>query len=132
MSNLIYKCWTKATNKESGPPRRSQNWALSRRAWFHIYDDRIECGDWVLPFDRITNAKVYITKQTLISVSVLQLEVSGQVYQFGFNPWARPISKLPLEITQGRVKLKNSPFSILVRVILVGYIVYLIWDYFYK
>ena len=100
MSNLLYQCWTKATNKESGLPRRSQNWALSKRAWFKIFDDRIECVDWILKFDRVTNAKVYKTKQMMIPASVLELEVSGQIYPFGFNPWARPISNLPLDITQ--------------------------------
>ena len=80
MSKLIYKCWAKATIKESGPPRRSQNWALARRAWFKIYEDRTECGDWVLPFDRVTNAKVYKTKQMMLSVAVLRLEVFGQVF----------------------------------------------------
>ena len=44
MTAPIYKCWTKATNREGGTLRRSHNWITSRRAWFKIFTDRIECG----------------------------------------------------------------------------------------
>ena len=130
MTEPIYKCWTKATNREVGNPRRSHSWITSRRAWFKIFTDRIECGDWRIPFVEIQEVVVYLGKQMLIPVTVLQIEAFGQNYQFGFNPWANPIKYLSVPYREERVRIKHSVFSVAVRVIIACYLIYLLWRKF--
>jgi hypothetical protein len=130
MTEQIYKCWTKATNKERGTLRRSHNWIASRRAWFKIFTDRIECGDWNIPFAEIQEAVVYRGRQMRIPVTVLQIEALGQTYQFGFNPWANPVKYLSLPYREERVTIKYSAFSLAVRVIIACYLIYLTWRIF--
>ena len=127
MTEPIYKCLTKVTNKAAGTPSHSFNWVISRRGWFKIFTDRIECGNWKIPFAEVQEMLVYRGKQMLIPVTVLQIETSGETYQFGFNPWANPIKYLSVPYREERVRIKYSVFSIAVRVIIVCYLIYLIW-----
>ena len=130
MDEPIYKCWTKATNMEGETLRRSHHWITSRRAWFKIFTDRIECGNWNIPFEKIQEAVVYRGKQMLIPVTVIKIEAFGQNYQFGFNPWANPIKYLSVPYREERVRIKHSVFSIAVRVIMACCLIYLIWRKF--
>ena len=126
MAQPIYRCWTKATTRELGVPRRSLNWMLSRRGWFKILKDRVECGNWVIPFDQVVGGTVYRTKQMLIPATVLELRTSTDCYQFGFNPWATPVEQLPIKLPEQSVQLRYSLFSILLRLLIVGLAIYLI------
>ncbi len=129
MSKPLYRCWTKATDRETGEPRRSLNWVASRRAWFSIFEDRLECGDWCIPFESVRKAIAYRTRSMFIPCTVLRIETAEKTFQFGFNPWARPVEKLPFHILEEAVRLQHSAFSIIVRVVLLLYIVYLVWDW---
>ena len=123
----------KATNKEEKEPRYSQNWVLSKRAFLKIYNDRIECGSWVIKNEEIEKAHVYKTSMLFcIPVQVLQLITPAGTYQFGFNPWADPIKHLEVEYSESKVKLKYSSYSIAVRVLLLGIIGYEVWKYLAK
>ena len=130
MTVPIYKCWTKATNREGGTLRRSHNWITSRRAWFKIFTDRIECGDWNIPFAEIEEIVVYRVKQMLISFTVLQIEACGKTYQFGFNPWAKPLPYLPISYREEQIHLKHSAFSMGLRAMIIFYLIYLAWRRF--
>lgn len=123
-----YKAWCKATDREDSEPRYSYKWAISRRAWFRIYEDRVECGDWKIPFESIEKAIVYKTKQMFIPATVLQLITKSKSYQFGFNPWASPIQHLQVEVEEKSIKLKYSALSIAIRVFLIGYLIYFIYS----
>ena len=122
--SVIYKAWCKATNLEDSEPRYSQNWIVSKRAWFKMFGDRIECGNWTIPYEKVTKAIVYRTKQMFIPVTVLHLITNEGSYQFGFNPWANPIKHLNIEYEEQEIRLKYSVFSIVIRVLLVLYIIY--------
>jgi hypothetical protein len=124
MSTLRYRAWTKATADESGAPRYSANWVTARRAWFLVFDDRIECGDWTVPAGAVEDAVLYHSRQWFIPVSVLSIATGGQVLQFGFNPWVKIGRHLPFPYRQQQVRLKYSTFSIIVRVLLLLGIVY--------
>ena len=113
MSQLRYQCWTKATDKERGQPRRSSAWLASRRAWFKVFEDRIECGNWTISVSDIQEAVLFESTQFFIPVLVLQLSTAENTYQFGFNPWSKAIRFLPFEVQRRRVKLHYSVFSIL-------------------
>ena len=128
----IYKCWCKATSREDNEPRYSQNWVTSKRAWFKAYRDRIECDSWVIPFSEVTKAVIYNTRQMFVPVQVLQLITEKGNFQFAFNPWASPSKHLTLDVRQEDIRLKYSLFSIVVRVLIVSYIVYWVWDRWIK
>jgi len=130
MRELRYKCWTKATGRESGDPRRSAVWAGSRRAWFKVFVDRIECGDWIIVSSSIQEAVLFETRQLFIPVFVLRLSTGDITYQFGFNPWCRVAQHLPFKVERRRVKLGYSAFSIAVRVGLIIAVAYWMWRRF--
>ena len=123
-----YKAWCKATNREHSDPRYSHNWVLSKRAWFRIYDNRIECAAWTIPKESIKKAVVYKAKQMFIPISVLLLVTENGSYQFGFNPWADPIKHLGIDVEEQTMKVTYSPFSIVIRVALVAYVAYWLWS----
>lgn len=127
-----YRAWCKATNSEDSSPRYSHNWLLSRRGWFRIFEDRIECGDWRIPLGSVEKAIAYKTKQMFIPVTVLQLITADGSYQFGFNPWATPLDHIGIDIEEQKVKLKYSPFSVMLRVAVVVYLVYWLWSEYGK
>ena len=127
MTSLRYRAWTKATERETGTPQYSANWLVARRAWFKVYDDRIECGDWVVPADTVEDAALYHARQVGIPVTVLSLKSQGRVMQFGFNPWVRIGRHLPFPYRNENVHLRYSKFSVVVRVIIVLGIVYWLW-----
>jgi hypothetical protein len=113
MSERIYRCWTKATSREEGNPRRSLNWALSRRAWFQVFRDRVQCGDWTLPVNRVERAVLYTARQFWMPVRVLELRTEKGTYQFGFNPWVTverhlPFPLLPRNGTAEALALQHS------------------------
>jgi len=122
-----YKAWVKGTMGESGPPRYSANWATARRAWFKVYPDRIECGDWIIPASAVEEAVLFETKQWCIPVYILAIKTSEKTWQFGFNPWTRIASYLPFDFRREHVRLRYSRFSLLIRSLFVVYIVYSLW-----
>ena len=128
MEALLYRCWTKATNRESGTPRRSWSWATSRRAWFKVFRDRIECGDWKIPLESIRRAVVYRGRSFLLPVRVLHLEAESGTYQFGFNPWVKIESHLPFETEWQKVRFGHSVLSVVARVVVAAYVVYWLWQ----
>ena len=129
---MKYKCLCKATNKEKDEPRYSQNWAFSKRAFFKIYEDRVECDNWRIKKEDILQAHVYKVKQWFLPANVLKLETNSGIYHFGFNPWAKPTKHLGIEFSESEVRLGYSPYSIIIRVGVLAIIAYEVWNYFSK
>lgn len=129
MADMIYRCWTKATTREQGNPRHSANWIVSRRGWFRIFPDRVECGDWVLPVTDIERAMLYRGRQLWTTVRVLELQTKTLTYQFGFNPWVAVESHLPFPFSGEKVRLKHSIFSLVVRLVLIACLAFLLWQW---
>ena len=127
MEEAIYRCWTKATDRETGVPRHSFNWAVSRRGWFRVFADRVECGDWRIPLSSIRRAVMYQGRALFMPARVLEIQTETKSFQFGFNPWVSVDRRLPFQFERLKVKLGYSPFSIVVRVIALGYLLYVIW-----
>ena len=123
----MYRCWTKATDRETGPPRRSQNWVVARRGWFKVFADRLECGDWSIPLGSIRKAVMYEGRSMFMPARVLEVQAERGTFQFGFSPWVSVDRHLPFQYDRVKVKLGFSPFSIVVRVVALGYLLYVIW-----
>lgn len=129
---MKYKCLCKAINREDKEPRYSHNWVSAKRAMFKVYEDRIECGSWTILFSEVKSAHLYKAKQMFIPVNVLQILTEKGNYQFGFNPWTNPFKHLDIECGESEIKLGYSTYSIVVRIVLVGYIGYLVWEKWLK
>ena len=125
---MKYRCFCKATNREGEEVRFSHNWTIAKRAFFKVYEDRIECGSWNIPFSEVESAHFYKAKQMFIPVKVLQLVTEKGKYQFAFNPWADLFKYLGIEYEQSDIKLDYSTYSIVIRVFLVAYLGYLLWE----
>ena len=126
----LYECMCKATDKESGEPRYSQNWVAARRATFKVFDNRVQCGDWIIPFSDVTEATVYNSKSMMMKVRMLQITTAEKTFQFGFNPWAKPIDHIDLQYQEYDVTLQHSVFSICLRLGLTALLLYQAWIYF--
>ena len=128
MQGPIYKCWTKAISQaEPGSIKHSRQWVTSRRAWLMVFEDRLRCGDWEIPFAAISDAVLYKGWSPPWPVQVLELVVGTYAYQFGLNPWCRIQDHLPIVVRTAPLKLGHSAFSLLVRVGFLAVLVFWLW-----
>ena len=70
---MPYRCWTKATRREAGGPRRSANWVAARRGWLEFHPEGIRCGDWVIDTTGIRQLELW---------DVIPEEVEGYFCEF--------------------------------------------------
>jgi hypothetical protein len=106
----------------AGPEvRRSTDWAVARRGWLHIYADRLELGDWVIPYSAIQEATLFRLR-TLLGGYVLYVRANGQAYQFGLNPWALLGKQLPFPHAREATRVRHTALTIAVRVVLLLYL----------
>ena len=128
MSGFRHKCWVKATDREHGAPRYSASWVGARRAWFKVFDDHVECGDWMIPVTSVREAVLFEARMWfVVPVYVLEIVADRGAYQFGFNPWCRIAKHLPFEAEHRRVKLAFSAVSMVVRAVFLGLLAYALW-----
>lgn len=129
MSSPRFSCWTKATTREVGPPRFGASWIGARRGRLALFDDRLACGDWVVPYGEIRRAVLYRLRG-LVGGSVLEVATDRATYQFGLNPWVAIERHLAFPFSTERVAMRYSALAVAVRVILVAWIVYALLDRF--
>ena len=104
------------------------SWVTSRRAMLKIFADRLECGDWIIPYAGIQRAVLFETKQWFIPCYVLKVLTEDTAYQFGLNPNKFWKGDLPFPAEREKGRLKYSAYSIAIRSVLV---LGIIW-YFYS
>jgi hypothetical protein len=125
-----YSAWTKAIRDCDGPPQYSASWVNARRGWFEVFDDRVQCGDWVIQAESVLDAVLFEARQWFIPVYILSISTAEGTWQFGFNPWAKFDAHLPFSFRRERVRLRYSAFSIAVRLLLIVCVTYWIWRRF--
>jgi hypothetical protein len=119
---------TKATTAEGDQLKFGPNWVTARRATLKIFPDRIECGDWIIPNEKIEEATLYSIRTSLIIPGyVLKLTTEEKAYHFGMNAGNFWKGDLPFQVKRERGKLTYSKLSIAIRIALVAYICYHIW-----
>jgi hypothetical protein len=113
------------TTKGDKGIERGLDWVTSQRAVVLLTDKKIKCGQWDIPLENIETAQLLKINSLFGPGQVLKLKTMDDIhYQFGmqFNPEWTNQNVLPLTIEQGQVK--TSTFSLIIRLILVGYIIY--------
>lgn len=108
-------------------------WISAKRAVVMLTAQKIVCGSWSIPLHQIDHAKLVYIKTMLGSGQVLQLFTkSGGQYQFGMqlNPAWTEQKALPLIVENG--KITYSWFSLGIRLMLVGYLLWWVYERFIK
>ena len=106
------------------------NWVLSRRGILKVFGDRLECGDWRIPYSDISEAVLYSIRSILfIPGYVLRIQTKDRTYHFGMNWGAFWKGQLPFAVRREKGKLGYSVFSVAVRLLLLGYLGYLLWSW---
>ena len=96
-----------------------------------LTDKKIVCGKWTIPLDTISIAQLIKINSLFGDGQVLKVQTTDDKnFQFGMqlNPEWTNQQRLPLTLEKGQVKY--SAFSIIVRVIAVGYLIYWIYERF--
>lgn len=119
---------TKATTAEGEDLRCSFNWVCARRGILKVMPDALVYGDWRIRYDQIDEA-VLFSIWSILPGFLLRVKSGSTIYQFGLN-W-NPFWKkeLPFPVAREKGKVKYSAFSIMVRAILLGYVIYVVWRY---
>jgi hypothetical protein len=111
--------------------KRGTQWLASKRAVLLLTEKRIICGKWIIPLETVATARLSRIKALFMDGQVLKIQTEdGKNYQFGmqFNTeWA---NQQALPLSYENEKVKYSLFSILIRVYLIGYLVYWLWERF--
>lgn len=121
---------TKATTAEGDQRKYGPNWITSRRGSLKVFDDHFECGNWRIDYSEIKNAALYSFRSFFLRIPgyILTVDTEDRTYHFGLNGWGRFWkSELPFDAKREKGKLGFTWFSIVVRLILVGYIGYFAW-----
>lgn len=124
---------TKATTAVGDQRMYGPRWVAARRGRLKVYDDRLECGDWRIDFDEIEDAVLFSFRSFFFRIPgyVLTVETPERTYHFGLGGWGRFWKgELPFGLRRETGRLGFSWFSIAVRVVLFGYVAYLLWQWF--
>lgn len=121
----VYRCMTKGVKGAPEEFARGLPWVTARRSILEVYDDRLECGDWIIPFAEVEAATLFETRQMFIPCYILKVRVAGNTFQFGLNGNRFWRGELPFPVTRDKGRLGYSTFSIVARLIVIGVIAYL-------
>jgi len=127
-SEPLYRCMTKGVQGAADQFEYGLSWVTSRRATLKIFADRLECGNWTIPYATFEQSVLFETKQWFITCYILKIRTADNSFQFGLNPNKFWSGDLPFEAERQKGQLKYSAYSIGVRIALVAG---LIW-YFYS
>lgn len=109
--------------KSDSTPEYEQGWATARRSILLLATNGFHCGDWFIPLANVKDVKLHrITGGLLLKVSTND----DSFYQFGLqvNPAWEKQTVLPMRAEQ--IALKFSSFSIILRIILIAFFIWVI------
>jgi len=113
--------------------QRGPDWVTSQRAVVLLTDTKIVCGKWAIPIENIKTAQLLKINSLFGGGQVLKVQTKDDEYfQFGMqiNPEWTNQEILSLNLENARVK--NSMFSIILRLFLIGYLSYWLYERFFQ
>ena len=120
----MYRCMTKGAQGAAEEFEYGLKWITSRRAFLKVFEDRLECGDWNIPYSAIEKAELFQTRSGLIPCFILKARTADHTFQFGLNGNKFWKGELPFEVKRTKGRLKYSAFSICLRVALLAGLVW--------
>jgi len=110
---------------------RGTDWVTSQRAVLMLTSHKIVCGKWTIPIDQIQSAQLLKFSSVFGDGTVLKLQTAdGTNYQFGMQINPEWIEQQVIPLSYEQTKINHSPFSIAVRVIAIGYLIYWVYERF--
>jgi len=111
--------------KGNNDVKRGLDWVTSQRAVVLLTDKRIKCGQWNIPLEEIESSELIKINTTFGPGQVLKISTKDHNnFQFGMQMNKEWTDQEVIPLTLEKGKLKNSLFSIAIRLILIGYIIY--------
>jgi hypothetical protein len=129
MNQPIHSCMTKAVIADGDQLESGPQWLTSRRGRLKLFDDHLECGNWSIRYEDIREALLTSFRSHILQIPgyVLAIRTDTQTYHFGLNGWRYWDGELPFPVKRTQARLRMSLFSFLVRAMVLGYIVYVVW-----
>lgn len=111
--------------------QRGLDWVTSQRAVVLLTENKIVCGKWSISLDEITTAQLLKIKSLFGGGQVLKVQTTDDKnYQFGMQLNPEWINQQRLPLTFEKRQVKHSAFSIIVRLIVIGYLIYWLYERF--
>lgn len=108
-------------------------WIVSRRAVAILTDKRIKCGDWDIPLSSISSAELINLRGLISKGQLLNISTLDKVgYQLGMQLNKDWLKSEDLKLEYLNKKIKISTFSWVMRIGLVIYLAYFIYERFIK
>ncbi len=129
MEQPVHTCMTKAVIAEGDQLRCGPRWIAARRAKLRLYSDRLECGNWTVPYDQIRDAVLTSFRSPILRIPgyVLSVRTDEKTYHFGLSGSRYWRGELPFPVNRERGRLRLSAISLLARGVLLGFVVYYAW-----
>jgi len=125
----IYRFMTKGVRGAPEEFEYGLKWITSRRAFLKVFEDRIECGNWNIPYSAIEEAQLFQTRSGIIPCFILKARTADNTFQFGLNGNKFWKGDLPFEVKRSKGRLKYSTFSLCLRIALISG---LVWYVFFR
>ena len=107
------------------------HWVTAKRAVAILTNDKIVCKDWVISHEDIKSVELIRFKSLLSKGQLLNITTNEDIgYQLGMQRNADWTKCKNLKLNYVDRKIKMSTFSIILRLVLVGYIAYLLYKRF--
>lgn len=117
--------------KQNSDIKRGTDWIVSQRSVIFLTERQIVCGKWQIPIDNISNASLIKIKSLFGRGQVLNIDTKdNQSYQFGMQTNDEWINQNTLDLTVEDGEVKTSAFSWIIRIVAVGYFVYILLQKF--
>ena len=131
MTQPIHICMTKAIIADGDQLETGPQWITSRRAKLRLFDDHLVCGDWNVRYDDIGEAVLASFRSPILRIPsyILSARTNTHTYHFGLNGWRYWNGELPFPVTRRKTRLRMSWISIAARAIIIGYIVYVVFQW---
>lgn len=111
--------------------QREAGWMTARRGALILTDQKLVCGSWQIPLSSVNKAVLLRVKTFFVKALVLKVSTAdGHHYQFGLQYDPLWETQTALNLTIEESKIKYSGFSIALRVILAGWVIWLLIRWF--
>lgn len=128
MTQPLHQCMTKAIVAEGDRSPPSLRWIFARRGTLKVFPDRLECGNWVVPYDEVEESMLSAGEGFLVSGFVLRVRTSDRTYQFGLNRSRFWEGDLPFRVRREAPSPSLVWIHRAVRVAGILGIAYLVWS----
>lgn len=127
MDEPLYQGMTKGIVADEATPMPSMKWVTSRRGRLKVYGDRLECGDWTIPFDQIKASNLYEDAGLFYPGHVLRVVTNDKTYQFGLNSNRFWKNELPFKVERIRRPANRTILVYGFRTLAVAALIYYFW-----